>query len=70
MTVVIVKRKSILTDNIDLLRQSFKDIKNHDKFEIYSIVILPDHFHMIVKTENIKEYPRVIFLIIQFLKKS
>jgi putative transposase len=71
ITIVTNKRKKILIKNIDLLRKSFKECKKKYNFDIFSIVIIPDHLHMIIKPENINEYPQIIGLIkIYFTKNS
>ena len=41
------RRKTLLTDNIDLLKQSFQHVKQSHPFNIDAIVILPDHLHAI-----------------------
>lgn len=38
---------SLLTDNIDLLRDCFRKVKRSHPFIIEAIVILPDHLHCI-----------------------
>jgi len=50
----------MLIKNIDLLRNSFKNAKQFFNFDIFAICILPDHIHMILKPENIHEYPKII----------
>ena len=60
LTVVTNQRKNILIKNIKLLRESFQNAKKHFDFEITASVILPDHFHILIKPENIKEYPKII----------
>lgn len=60
VTMVTFKRNPILIKKIEELRHSFKVAKEKYKFEIVGIVILPDHLHMIIKPENIKEYPQII----------
>jgi len=60
ITVVTAKRRDILITNINILRQAFKDAKQKFKFDIDSVVILPNHFHMIILPENITEYPEII----------
>ena len=37
----------LLTENIDLLRQSFRKVKKEHPFDIDAIVILPEHLHCI-----------------------
>ena len=60
LIVVSYERKSIFTDNIKLLRHAFKNAKNFFCFEIIAICVLPDHIHVILKPENIEEYPKII----------
>lgn len=60
LTVVTYNRNPILIKNIDLLRTAFKNTKENYDFEIFAICILPDHFHILLKPQNIKEYPKII----------
>lgn len=53
-------RRPILIDNIDILRLAFKKTKETYNFEIFASVILPDHMHLIIRPENIQEYPKII----------
>jgi putative transposase len=48
-TVNCAERKGIhtLTDNIELLRQSFRKVKRTHPFSIDAIVVLPEHLHCI-----------------------
>ena len=41
------RRQSFLVDHIELLRHSFKTVKQNHPFHINSIVVLPDHLHTI-----------------------
>ncbi len=66
ITIVTYERKPILIENIDLLRESFKKAIKLFPFELYVSVILPDHFHIIIKPENVSEYPKSI----GYIKKS
>ncbi len=59
-TVVTHNRKAILIDNIDKLRESFRLSKSKYDYEIEAIVILPDHFHMILTPKVAKDYPKII----------
>ena len=59
-TVVTNNRKKILLDNIEYLRQSFKTTKEKYKFDIVAIIVNPDHFHMIIKPDEINEYPKIL----------
>ncbi len=60
ITIVTSKRRPILIENIDILRDSFKQAKGNLKFEIDAIVILPDHLHMIIQPNENKTYPDII----------
>ncbi len=60
ITIVTSKRRPILIENIDLLRNSFKQTKEKIKFETDAIVILPDHLHMIIQPQENKTYPEII----------
>ena len=63
ITFVTSKRRNILIENINILRKSFIETKNIFTFEITAICVLPNHIHMIIKPENIKEYPLIIKMI-------
>lgn len=60
ITMTTFKRNPILIKKVELLRNSIKKVKEKFKFEIFGIVILPEHIHTILKPENIKEYPTII----------
>jgi putative transposase len=60
ITIVTFNRKPLLVKNINLLRQSFRNALAFYDFEIFGIVVLPDHIHIIVKPKNIEEYPNII----------
>jgi len=60
LTVVTYKRKPILIDHIDLLRDSFRRSKKKYDYRIDAIVILPDHFHMIITPKVATEYSKII----------
>lgn len=60
ITVVTYNRKPILIPNISLLRQALKNTKKNYPFEIFAIVVLPNHFHILIKPKNILEYPKII----------
>ena len=69
-TLVTYNRIPILINNIDILRQSFKYALNKYTFEIYSICILKDHLHMILKLENSKDYSEIIRLIKYYFSRK
>ena len=41
------RKKSLLTDHIELLRQSVREVKKRKPFHIDGWVVLPDHMHSI-----------------------
>ena len=47
-TVTLINRNSnLLTQHIDLLRESVKVVKQRHPFEIIAWVVLPDHLHAV-----------------------
>ncbi len=71
ITVAINNRKrQLLTDYISEFRLALRAVHQKFKFNIYAIVVLPEHFHMILKAQNITEYPRIVSLIKIFFTKS
>lgn len=69
LTVVTNNRKKILIQNIDLLKNAFENVKQYFKFEIIAFVVLYDHSHLIIKTENIRDYPKIITSIKYYFSK-
>ncbi|CAA6823717.1 MAG: Transposase, partial [uncultured Sulfurovum sp.] len=59
-TIVTHGRNHILVENIELLRESFRESKEYFSYKIDAIVILPDHLHMIITPKNVSEYPKII----------
>lgn len=68
ITVVTNERTPFLVENIDLLRESFKTSKYN--FEIYAAVILPEHFHVILKPQYIEQIPKIISSIKYYFSKK
>ena len=60
LTVNTYQRNPILIDNIELLRKSFKASKEKYKYRIDAVVILPDHFHLLLTPEKATDYPKII----------
>lgn len=60
ITMVTSKRRPILIENIEILRNAFKCVKDKIKFNIDATVILPDHLHLIIEPRNVEEYPEII----------
>lgn len=70
LTVVTYKRKKILIDNIEILRKSFNVCIKKYNFEVFSIVVMPEHIHMILKPDNIAEYPKIVGCIKSYFTKN
>jgi len=60
LTVVTFRREPILIDNIELLRDSFRGSKEKYSYRIDAIVILPEHFHMIITPKVSTDYSKII----------
>ena len=60
ITIVTAKRRKILIENINILREAFKRTINTYNYEIYAICVLHDHIHMIIKPYDINDYPKII----------
>lgn len=60
ITVVTYNRNHILVKNIDLLRECFKNAKDKFGYELFGSVILPNHFHIIIKTKEADEFSKTI----------
>ena len=41
------RRKRLLTAHVALLRQAFRQVRQHHPFDIEAIVVLPDHLHAV-----------------------
>ena len=60
LTVNTYQRNPILIDNIELLRKSFKASKKKYNYRIDAVVILPDHFHLLITPYKATDYPKII----------
>lgn len=60
ITVVTYNRKPILVKNIDLLRECFKQAINVYDFEVFGSVIMPEHFHIIIRPNNIDDFSNIV----------
>ena len=67
--VVTYERNPVLVENIDLLRESFADVKTKFKFDIDAIVVFSDHFHMILKVDDPQEYSKIIGSVKRYFSK-
>ena len=70
ITVCAKNRRKILIENIKCLKQAFKYALNIYNFEITAAVINPEHFHLILKTENIKDYPKITGIIKKYFTQT
>jgi len=43
------RKRNLLTEHIDALRDAFREIKQTHPFQIDAIVVLPDHLHTLCK---------------------
>lgn len=69
LTIVTHKRNPILVENIELLRKSFRVSKQKYDYTIEAVVVMPDHFHMILIPKNATDYPHIIRTIKQYFSK-
>jgi len=69
ITVVTHQRNPILVENIELLRESFKASKCKYNYHIDAVVVLPDHFHVMLTPVVSKEYSDIIKTIKQHFSK-
>jgi putative transposase len=69
ITVVTHRRNPILLENIELLRRAFKESKLRYDYTIDAIVIMPDHFHMIITPKHSEEYPKIVSVIKRYFTR-
>ncbi len=60
ITVITSKRRPILIKNIELVKNALLETKKQNGFQVIAICILPDHLHMLIKPDNIKDYPFIV----------
>lgn len=60
ITIVTHRRCPVLVDNIESLRESFRESKKYYRYSIDAIVVLPDHLHMIITPKQANDYPKII----------
>jgi len=60
ITMTTHRRHPILIENIELLRESFRQSKRKFNYKIDAIVIMPDHLHMVITPDICREYPKII----------
>jgi len=69
LTIITHTRNPILIENIELLRESFRQSKKKYKYDIDAIVILPDHIHMLITPQITTDYPKIISSIKAYFSK-
>ena len=69
LTVVTYQRNPILIKNIDLLKKSFEYSKTKYQYKLEAVVILPEHFHIIITPNIATEYPKIIQSIKYYFSK-
>ncbi len=60
LTVVTENREPILIDNIDILREGFALSIKRYRYKLDAVVIMPEHFHMIITPKSAKDYPKIV----------
>jgi len=71
LTVITYKRKNILIANYNILHQAFNFAKKKYFYKMLGYVVLDEHFHILIKPDNIKDYPNIIKSIkVYFTKNS
>lgn len=57
------RQQELLIRHIDTLRDAFKSVKNRHPYHLDALVILPDHFHMVMTLpQNTDDYSTIIRL--------
>jgi putative transposase len=70
ITIVSYDRKPILIENINILKDALKNSKKFYKYEIFGMVVLPDHIHLIIRPDKIDEYPKIISRIKHYFSRN
>ena len=63
ITIVTYNRNPILLENIEILKTSINNAHLKFNFDIVAIAIMPEHLHMVIKLDNINDYPKIIYSI-------
>ena len=59
-TIVTHHRKPILLDYTVWLTEALDDAKKRYGFKLLAFVLLPDHLHLLMKPDDVKNYPHII----------
>ena len=68
ITIVTQDRKPILINNIELLKKAIKETRYN--YKVVAYIILPNHIHIIIKPESIKEFPKIISSIKHYFSRN
>jgi len=60
ITVITKNRQPILIDNIGILRESFNISINKFKYKFIAGVVLKEHFHILIYSENSNNIPKIV----------
>lgn len=60
LTIVTAKRCPFLLNHVELIKKSLYTAKFKFKFEIFALVILPEHIHLIIKSSIQDDYPGIV----------
>lgn len=63
-------REPIFVENIGLLKEAFKNTSEHYEFEITALCILPNHIHMIISPNDMKDCPKIVKAIQYYFTKE
>lgn len=70
ITVVSYDRKPLLVNNISILKDALRNSKKFYEYEIFGMVVLPDHLHLIIRPDNINDYPKIISRIKHYFSRN
>lgn len=63
-------RIPIFTNHIEILRSAFRNTLRNYKFDIIAICVLPEHIHLILNPDEIKDYPKIISSVKHYFSKN
>lgn len=70
ITIVSYNREPLLIKNINIFKDALINSKKFYKYEIFGLVVLPDHIHMIIRPAEINEYPKIISRIKHYFSRN
>ena len=69
ITIVTHNRSPILIENIETLKEAINNTRSKYNFNIVAISVMPEHLHMIIKVNNINDYPKIIYSMKYYFSK-